>query len=105
MLIEAGIDRVRAKSAALTGFAIDLFDAWLAPLGFVLGSPRESERRGSHVFVTHPRGRELCERLIERDVIPDFRQPDGIRLGLAPLTTSFVDVRRGISGLADLAAT
>ncbi len=103
MLVEAGIDRLWVKGRALTGYAIELFDAWLAPRGFALGSPREGDRRGAHVFVTHPRARELCAALIERDVIPDFRQPDGIRLGMAPLTTSFVDVRRGIRALADLA--
>jgi kynureninase len=103
MLVEAGMDRLRAKGMALTGYAIELFDAWLAGSGFSLGSPRDAVRRGSHVFVTHPRARTLCAGLVERGVIPDFRQPDGIRMGLAPLTTSFADVRRGIQALAELA--
>ncbi len=104
MLIEAGIDRVRAKGEALTSFAVDLFDALLAPLGFDLASPRDALRRGSHVTVTRADARDLCSAMIERGVIPDFRQPNGIRLGLAPLTTRFRDVRDGIGVLADLAA-
>ncbi len=103
MLIEAGIDRVRAKGMALTSFAVELFDLMLAPAGFELRSPRRAERRGSHVTVTHPEARRLCAAMTERGVIPDFRQPNGIRIGLAPLTTSFDDVLRGVRVLAELA--
>ncbi len=101
---EAGMDAVRAKSVALTEYAIALHDAWLAPLGFTLGTPREAARRGSHVAVRHRDARRLCARLIARGVIPDFREPDSIRLGLSPLTTSFGDVRTGIAALRELAA-
>jgi kynureninase len=76
----------------------------LAPLGFELGSPRDATQRGSHVTVVRQDARGLCRSMAERGVIPDFRQPNGIRLGLAPLTTSFRDVLEGISVLADLAA-
>jgi kynureninase len=86
---QAGIDRIRAKGVALTEYAIELFDSWLAPLGFTLGSPRDPARRGSHVSVRHPDAGALTTRLIDRNVIPDFRAPDSIRLGLSPLTTSF----------------
>jgi kynureninase len=103
MLLDAGIDRVRAKSVALTGYAIELFDETLAPLGFSLASPRASERRGSHVTVVREDARGLCASMMDRGVVPDFRQPNGIRLGLAPLTTSFRDVRDGIAVLAELA--
>jgi kynureninase len=103
MLVDAGIDRVRAKSVALTGYAVELFDATLAPLGFSLASPRGASRRGSHVTVVREDARRLCASMIGRGVVPDFRQPNGIRLGLAPLTTSFRDVREGIAVLAELA--
>jgi kynureninase len=104
MLLDAGIDRIRAKSVALTGYALELFDATLASLGFTLGSPRDAERRGSHVTVVREDARGLCASMMERGVVPDFRQPNGIRLGLAPLTTSFRDVRDGIAVLAEVGA-
>jgi len=90
---EAGVDRLREKSLALCELIIDLHDAWLAPLGFELGSPRDGARRGSHVSVRHPEAWPICRALIERAaVIPDFRGPDSIRLGVAPLYTRFADV-------------
>jgi kynureninase len=104
MLAEAGMDRVRAKGMALTGYAVDLFDELLAPIGFRLASPRDAARRGSHVTVERPDARTLCAGLIDRGVVPDFRQPDGIRLGMAPLSTSFDEVRRGLQVLAGIAA-
>ncbi len=100
----AGIDRIRAKGIALTEYAIDLFDAWLAPLGFSLGSPRDPARRGAHVSVRHADAGTLTARLIERRVIADFRAPDSIRLGLSPLTTSFEDVHRGMAALRQVVA-
>jgi kynureninase len=101
--VEAGIDAIRAKGTALTEYALALHDAWLAPRGFTLRSPRDPGRRGSHVSVRRHDARVLTRRLIEADVLPDFRAPDSIRLGLSPLTTSFTDVARGMAVLAELA--
>ncbi|MEO7911778.1 MAG: kynureninase [Roseiflexaceae bacterium] len=93
MLLEAGIERMRKKSTQLTTYAIDLYDALLAPVGYTLGTPREPDQRGAHVSVRHREGYRINRALIEElDVLPDFREPDNIRLGLAPLTTSFTDV-------------
>ena len=90
---EAGIDRIRAKSVAQTELIVALHDEWLAPLGFELGSPRDPERRGSHVSLRHPEAWQICRALIERArVVPDFRGPDSVRLGVAPLYTRYVDV-------------
>jgi kynureninase len=100
---EARIERIRAKGIALTEYAVTLHDAWLAPLGFTLGSPRDAARRGAHVSVRRADARDLCAQLIARGVIPDFREPDSIRLGLAPLYTRFVDVHRGLDILRSLA--
>jgi kynureninase len=100
---EAGIGRIQAKGVALTDYAIALFDARLAPLGFELGSPRDPTRRGAHVAVRRHDARRLTAGLIAAGVVPDFREPDSIRLGLSPLTTSFADVRLGIDRLRDLA--
>jgi kynureninase len=103
MLAEAGLARVRAKAAALTSLAVDLHDERLAPLGFSLGTPREPERRGAHVSFRHPDAWRICRALIERaDVIPDFREPDSIRFGLAPLYTRHVDVWDAIDRLAGI---
>ena len=99
---EAGLDRIRAKGTALTEYAIELHDAWLAPLGCTLGSPRDPARRGAHVSISHPDARHLCRDLIARGVVPDFREPDSIRLGLAPLYTRFRDVHEGVARLRAL---
>ncbi|MBV9604250.1 MAG: aminotransferase class V-fold PLP-dependent enzyme [Solirubrobacterales bacterium] len=99
LIAEAGIDAIRAKGIALTEYAVALVDAILAPHGVGVGSPREVARRGAHVALAHPRARELCARLIEAGVIPDFRRPDVIRFGLSPLSTRFVDVWDGVQAL------
>ena len=101
MLVEAGMASVRHKSRQLTGLALRLYDAWLAPAGFGWASPREPDRRGSHVTVTRSDARALTDRLIAGGVVPDYRRPDGIRLGFAPLSTRFVDVYDGLSRLQD----
>ena len=93
LLAEAGIDRLRAKGMALTSLVVDLADAWLAPLGFTLASPRRPEQRGSHVALAHPDAGRIARALRERaGVVPDFRAPDRIRLGPAPIASRFVDV-------------
>ena len=100
---EAGMEAVRAKSLAQTELIVALHDAWLAPLGFGLGSPRDPARRGSHVSVTHPQAWPINVALIERaHVIPDFRGPDSIRLGVAPLYTSHADVWDALDRLRGL---
>jgi kynureninase len=90
---EAGIGAVRRKSVALCELIVALHDAWLVPLGFELGSPRDPAARGSHVSLRHPEAWPITRALIERAaVLPDFRGPDSIRLGIAPLYTRRVDV-------------
>ncbi|GLZ54347.1 aminotransferase class V-fold PLP-dependent enzyme [Actinomycetospora sp. NBRC 106378] len=97
---EVGIDAVRAKSVALTRFAVGIAD----DLGLELASPRDLDRRGGHVTLRHPDAQALVATLWERGVIPDYRAPDGIRLGLAPLSTSFAEVASGFEVLAELVA-
>ena len=100
---EAGIDALREKSIAQTDLLIALHDQWLDPLGFTVGTPREPHLRGSHVSLRHPEAWPICKALIERaDVIPDFRGPDSVRLGIAPLYTRYVDVYDAIDRLRDL---
>jgi kynureninase len=92
-ILEAGMNRLREKSIALTQYAIELCDAKLGSLGFTLGSPRDPGRRGSHVSLRHAEGYRISRALIdEMGVIPDYREPDNIRMGFAPLYVSFLDV-------------
>jgi kynureninase len=102
MLEEATIESVRAKSVALTEFAITLVDEWLAPLGVTVASPREQTHRGGHVTINHPLMREATKVLWDNDVIPDFRAPSGLRLGLSPLSTSFVETYDGVAAVRDV---
>ena len=95
---DAGIEAIAAKARALTGYAIELCDHH----GLTVCTPRDPARRGGHVSVVHPRAKELTAALIERGVVPDFREPDLVRLGMSPLTTRFVDVYDGITTLAAL---
>lgn len=100
LLLEAGVERLRAKSIQQTEYLIALWEAWLAPLGVTLNSPRDPAWRGSHVSLGHPEGLRIDRALIEEmNVIPDFRYPDNIRLGIAPLYTSFADIYEGMSRL------
>jgi kynureninase len=104
MVGEAGVEQIRAKGIALGRFAQDLFDAWLAPLGCELGSPADPGRRGNHLAIRHPDAEALTAALVARGVVPDFRGPDVIRVGMSPLTTSFDEVRRGLDVLRELLA-
>ena len=104
LLEQAGIEQVRAKSTRLTEYALRLVDAWLRDLDVRVGSPREPERRGGHLTVSRADFREVSNRMWKRGVIPDFREPDGIRIGLSPLSTSFAEVHRGLSVLTELVA-
>ncbi|HEX6024952.1 MAG TPA: aminotransferase class V-fold PLP-dependent enzyme [Solirubrobacter sp.] len=100
---EAGIEAIREKSIAQTELLIALHDQWLAPLGFELGSPRDPHKRGSHVSLRHEEAWPICRALIERGgVVPDYRGPDCVRLGIAPLYTRFVDVYDALDRLRDL---
>ena len=95
-MIQAGIDSLRAKSILMTDYASFLTESWLVPFGFSLGSPVDSAIRGSHISIRHPEGYRINRTLIEEmNVIPDFRAPDNLRLGFAPLYLSFADVWEG----------
>ncbi len=99
---DAGVERLAVKGRALTDLVVTLADEWLAPHGVVLASPREGTRRGSHVTLAHPQAWQLTQALIDRRVVPDFRTPDRVRLGPAPLYTRFVDVWDGMARVRDV---
>ncbi|MGC0368633.1 kynureninase [Microbacterium sp. SLBN-111] len=101
-LIEGvGIAAIRAKSVALTEFALRVGDGILAPLGVGLASPRDPAERGGHVTLSHPAMRAVTARLWAGDVIPDYRDPHGLRIGLAPLSTSFAETLTGLVAVAE----
>ncbi|MFP3463484.1 kynureninase [Arthrobacter globiformis] len=102
LIEEAGMAAIREKSRQLTAYALELHDAWLAPAGVRLATPRDPDRRGGHITVDHPAFREVTAELWERDVIPDFRAPQGIRIGLSPLSTGFAELHRGMAAIRDL---
>ena len=105
VLEEAGITAVRAKSVALTEYAIELADALLAPRGVTVASPRDSARRGSHVTLRHHAFRGILDELWRDGVLADFREPDCLRVGLSPLTTTFAEVHRGFTVIEQRVAT
>ena len=97
LLLEAGLDNLRAKSLRQSEYLIHLWEALLEPLGFTLNTPREADCRGSHVSLGHAEGLRIDMALIhEMNVLPDFRPPDTIRLGLAPLYTTFRDIHTAV---------
>lgn len=99
LVAEAGIAAVRAKGVALGQLAVRLADA----AGLRVASPRDPARRGNHVTIHHPDAEALCRKLVASGVVPDFRTPERIRLGFAPLTTRFTDVWDGVVRLQELA--
>ncbi|WP_104090611.1 kynureninase [Arthrobacter sp. GMC3] len=102
LIAESGMPAIRAKSIALTAHAVTLADRWLAPLGAEMVSPREPTERGSHITINHPKFAEVTARLWERGVIPDFRPPHGLRIGLSPLSTSFAELEAGMSAVREV---
>ncbi len=105
LVAEAGIEALAEKGRALTDLTVALGDDWLRPHGVVLASPRDPGRRGSHVTLAHPRAWQLTRALVDRGVVPDFRTPDRVRLGLAPLYTRFVDVWDAMDRFREVLAT
>ena len=101
IILDAGMTRLRKKSLNQTEYLIYLADEWLTPLGFTLGTPRKAKIRGSHVSLRHLESYRICRALIESpppavQVIPDFRAPDNIRLGITPLYTTFTEIHQAL---------
>jgi kynureninase len=106
MIKEAGIDAIAQKAAVGTQLMIDLYDAWLAPLGFELNTSRDPKERGGHISLVHPDAAQICVAMREiSNVIPDYRTPNSIRLAISPLPTSYVEVWDGFARMRDLVAS
>ena len=106
MIEEAGIDAIAAKCAQGTEMMIGLYDAWLADLGFTLNTSRNPKERGGHISLVHPEAKRISVALRQfANVIPDYRVPDSIRLAIAPLPTSYLEVWDGFQRIRDLVST
>ncbi len=103
MIKEAGINKIAEKAGLGTDLMIELFDAWLKPLGFILNTPRDAKQRGGHISIVHPDAAKICVALREMvNVIPDYRTPNSIRLAISPLTTSYTEVWDGFLRMKEL---
>jgi kynureninase len=106
MIEEAGIKNIEDKAARGTQMMIELFDEWLAPLGFTLNTPRESKHRGGHISLVHSEAEKIAIALRQyANVIPDYRVPHSIRVAISPLATSYTEVFDGFQRLRDLVST
>lgn len=94
MMREASIEAIREKSLKITGYLMYLIDEMLSkePYNYGIATPRAPERRGGHVGVYHKEGWRINQALIARNVVPDFRPPNIIRLAPVPLYISYHDV-------------
>ena len=103
LLLEAGLDNLRVKSERQSAYLIELWEMVLAPLGFTLNSPCDVQQRGSHISLGHAEGLRIDLALLnDMSVLPDFRAPDNIRLGIAPLYTSFLDIHSTVMRLQQI---
>jgi kynureninase len=97
LLIEAGIENLRQKSELQSEFLIELIQNMLVPIGFTIASPLNVNQRGSHISIQHSEGYRINRAMIEptdgsTPIIPDFRPPNNIRLGIAPLYNTFQEL-------------
>lgn len=112
-LVECGLDvasradlaAVRTKSLALGDLFLDLVEQRCGDHPLTLVTPREHERRGSHLTLAHPDAYAVVQALIARGVVGDYREPDCMRFGLTPLYLRFVDVWDAVDALADVLDT
>jgi kynureninase len=100
LISRIGMTAVREKSIGLTSYAVERAAVVLPELA--LASPVDPSLRGGHVTFTHPLMREVTAELWARDVIPDYRDPHGLRLGLSPLSTSYDEVERGLQAVREV---
>ncbi|BCL84006.1 kynureninase [Ktedonobacteria bacterium brp13] len=97
LILEAGLDNLRTKSELQSEYLVGLWRTLLRPLGFTLNSPDNVRLRGSHVSLGHAEGLRIDLMLLnDMNVLPDFRAPDNIRLGIAPLYTTFRDIHTAV---------
>jgi kynureninase len=106
MIERAGISEIEKKAAVGTELMLQLADSWLTPLGFATGTPRSWQQRGGHIILTHPDAKQIAAALrSEAKVIPDYREPNSIRLAISPLANSYEEIWEGFHRLRELVAS
>ena len=101
-VVTAGVERLRAKSVALTELFIALVERDCREWGLEVVSPRDPVRRGSQVSLRHGEGYAIVQALIDAGVVGDFRAPDLLRFGFAPAYVRFVDVWDAVAALTKI---
>jgi kynureninase len=97
---------IEKKAARGTQMMIELYEKWLAPLGFTLNTPRDASRRGGHISLCHPEANKIAIALRKyANVIPDYRAPNSIRVAISPLVNSYVEVFDGFQIIRDLVSS
>lgn len=91
--------QLRKKSLQLSGLYMDLLRQYSLLDEFTLLASEEDDRRGSQVAITHPQAYAICQVLIDRAVVMDFREPDTLRAGFAPMYNSYNDIWRAVNEL------
>lgn len=107
IVLAAGIENLRNKSLQQSSFLLQLIKEALIPLGFKIASPELDAERGSHISIQHPEGYRINKAMIEpkegiKIIIPDFRPPNNIRLGIAPLYTTFMDLYEAVQRIKNI---
>lgn len=99
---QVGMDKIRAKSLDLTAYLMYLIDERLSQYGFSIGNPREDAKRGGHVCLEHEEAYRICQSLRRNNVIPDFREPNVIRLAPIAFYTSFAEIHKVVDIIEDI---
>jgi kynureninase len=110
ILLKAGMAAIREKSILQTELMLTMITHQLYPLGFKIASPFNADTRGSHISIAHPEAYRINRAMIAplnntKIIIPDFRPPNQIRLGIAPLYTSFMDLYQSIERIRHIVMT
>jgi kynureninase len=111
LILEAGMDTLHAKSVLQGDLLMQMIRQELVPLGFTLASPLSVHQRGSHISIQHEKAYAINRAMIEPldpakpSIIPDFRPPNLIRLGIAPLYTSFKDLYVAVERIKEIVET
>ncbi|MBJ7280214.1 MAG: aminotransferase class V-fold PLP-dependent enzyme, partial [Candidatus Nanopelagicales bacterium] len=102
MIKAASLRTISEKAAIGTSLMIEIFDELLAPLGFELTTPRDSNRRGGHISIHHIDAEKIARGLrLDKNVIPDYRVPNCIRLAISPLANSYEEIWEGLIRISD----
>ena len=103
MIGEASIEKINQKASQGTQLMVDLYDQWLVDIGFTLATPRDAHKRGGHIIIQHQDAKQIAYALRKlKKVIPDYREPGAIRLGISPLPTSYSEVFEGFKRMKEL---